>query len=119
MLDNFKIASSAFFSKKLASSKLSPASAQANLKASAPNFYTISSIVKKFPVDLDILAPFTKIQPLQKKDLGHLFTSSFQIAAWLNKDIVKWFLIKSFPLHLKSIGYQYSNSCLKNLSNFN
>jgi hypothetical protein len=67
----FKIAPSAFSSTKLASSTVSPASAQANLVASAPYFETIYSIVKKLPFSFDIFSPFTKIYPFTKYDLGH------------------------------------------------
>lgn len=41
---------------------------------------------------------------------GILFGAPPQMAAWLYKDIVKWFPIRSLPDTRRSRGYQYENS---------
>ena len=53
---------------KFASSKVSPAFANANLVASAPNAFTACSMVKKFPVDLLILSESNNAHPFVKYD---------------------------------------------------
>ena len=69
-----KIAALAVSSEKLASSTVSPASANANLTASAPNSSIAWPKVLKFPVDLLILSPFNNKWPLHRNALGHLFS---------------------------------------------
>lgn len=59
------------------------------------------------PVLFDILALFNFIHPLHRKVRGII--SGPQIAAWLNKLMVRWFLIRSLPEALRSRGYQYKN----------
>lgn len=78
---NLKIIAFAFFSSKFASSIPSPASASANLVASAPNFSIPCLIVKKLPVLFDIFAPFNIKWPLVLMLNGQC--SSPKMAAWL------------------------------------
>ena len=77
---NRKIAALAVSWTKLASSMPSPASASANLMASA--LYSSMAVfnVLKLPVDLDIFSPLRSRCPLVRKPRGHLLSSPSQIA---------------------------------------
>jgi hypothetical protein len=64
-VDNCNIAAFAFYFVKFASLIESPACAQVNLAESDPYYSIAFSNVIKFPADLDILSPSTKMYPLQ------------------------------------------------------
>mmetsp|Transcript_19928 Transcript_19928/g.48506 ORF Transcript_19928/g.48506 Transcript_19928/m.48506 type:complete len:212 (+) Transcript_19928:955-1590(+) len=97
---------------KFASSSVSPASAHVSLVASAVNWSTHCFTVRKLPLDLDIFSASTITWPLAKKLRGQNSGFPFQMAAWLNKHMVRWFWIRSFPEHRRSSGYQNLNSFL-------
>lgn len=67
-----KMLAFAVFSSKLASSTPSPASANVNLVASAPNFSMPSLKVKELPVLFDIFLPFNVRWPFVRMLSGHL-----------------------------------------------
>ncbi len=55
--------------------------------------------------------------PLQKKARGSMSTPwDSHIALWLKREKIKWFLMRSLPDTLKSIGYQYSKDFLHSSS---
>mmetsp|Transcript_9857 Transcript_9857/g.37146 ORF Transcript_9857/g.37146 Transcript_9857/m.37146 type:complete len:351 (-) Transcript_9857:2107-3159(-) len=95
---------------KLASSDVSPASAQANRTASAEKLDIPSCIMMKFPFDLDIFSASTRMCPFAYMPLGHRSGRLFHTSQWLNRAIVRWFGIRSLAETRRSIGYQYSNS---------
>jgi len=76
---NFKMAPSAYYVSKLASSNPSPASAKVSLVESTPNFSILCLRVIKLPVDLDIFSPSNMVYPLQNIDLG-IIAPSYHIA---------------------------------------
>jgi hypothetical protein len=60
-VESWRMAALAFYLVKFASLIESPAKAQAKRVASAPYYVTASIKLMKFPVDLDIFSPSTKI----------------------------------------------------------
>jgi hypothetical protein len=104
-MDAFAVVSS-----KFASSIPSPASASANLVASAPHLWRACLRVRKFPVLFDIFFPLSMRCPFARIAKGQCFSG--KIAVWLYRQNVRWLGIKSLPDDRISIGYQYEKECL-------